>query len=99
MGIDGIGHENPRRSPATGISPPMSNPRLPTPKLRQIIQFEPSELSAREGARALSLSHGAISKYRCAVRDAGVTWDDAQRLDDAELERRIWKARAERKPR
>ena len=71
----------------------MSNPRLPTPKLRQIIQFEASELSAREVARALSLSHGAISKYRCAVRAAGVTGDEAQRLDDAELERRIWKAR------
>jgi transposase len=75
----------------------MSNPRLPTPKLRQIIQFESSELSAREVGRALNLSHGAISKYRCAVRAAGVSWDEAQRLDDADLERRIWQARAERK--
>ena len=82
-----------------GISPPLSNPRLSTPKLRQIIQFESSELSAREVGRALSLSHGAISKYRCAVRAAGVSWDEAQRLDDAELERRIWQARAERKRR
>jgi hypothetical protein len=49
----------------------MSNPRLRTPKLRQIIQFESSELSAREVGRALSLSHGAVSKYRCAVRAAG----------------------------
>jgi transposase len=100
MGKEGIGHENPRRSLShAGISPPMSNPRLPTPKLRQIIQFESSELSAREVGRALSLSHGAVSKYRCAVRAAGVSWEEAQRLDDAELERRIWQARAERKPR
>ena len=77
----------------------MSNPRLPTFKLRQVIQFESSELSAREIGRALNLSHGAIAKYRCAVRAAGVSWDEAQRLDDAELERRIWQARAERKPR
>jgi len=77
----------------------MSTPRLPTPKLRQIIQFESSELSAREVARALNLSHGAISKYRCAVRAAGVSWDEAQRLDDIELERRIWTARIEHKPR
>ena len=77
----------------------MSNPRLPTPKLRQIIQFESSELSAREVGRALSLSHGAISKYRCAVRAAGVSWEEAQRLDDMELERRIWTARTEHKPR
>jgi transposase len=77
----------------------MSNPRLPTFKLRQIIQFESSELSARELARALNLSHGAISKYRCAVRIAGMNWEEAQHLDDAELERRIWTARTERKPR
>ena len=77
----------------------MSNPRLPTFKLRQIIQFESSELSAREIGRALNLSHGAVSKYRSAVRAASVSWEEAQRLDDAELERRIWKARTERKPR
>jgi hypothetical protein len=28
-------------------------------------------------------------------RAAEVSWDEAQRLDDAELERRIWKARTE----
>jgi|SRR5712664_368390 len=77
----------------------MSNPRLPTPKLRQIIQFELSELSAREVGRALSLSHGAVSKYRSAVRAAGVSWEESQHLDDAELERRIWQARAEHKAR
>jgi transposase len=82
-----------------GISPPMSNPRLPTPKLRQIIQFESSKLSAREVGRALTLSHGAVSKYRCVVRAAGVSWEEAQQLDDAELERRIWQARAEHKTR
>ena len=77
----------------------MSNPRLPTPKLRQIIQFELSELSAREVGRALNLSHGVVSKYRSAVRAAGVSWEEAQHLDDTELERRIWQARAERKTR
>jgi hypothetical protein len=77
----------------------MSNPRLPTPKLRQIIQFESSKLSAREVGRALTLSHGAVSKYRCAVRAAGISWEDTQQLDDAELERRIWQARAEHKMR
>jgi transposase len=75
----------------------MSNPRLPIAKLRQIIQFESSKLSAREVGWALALSHGAVSKYRCAVRAAGISWEEAQLLDDAELERRIWQARAERK--
>jgi transposase len=100
MGKAGIDDENPRRSQShAGILPPMSNPRLPTFKLRQIIQFESSELSAREVARALNLSHGVISKYRFAMLAAAVSWDEAQRLDDVELERLIWKARAERKPR
>ena len=74
----------------------MSNPRISIAQLKQIIQFESSELTARAVGRALNLSHGAVSKYRCAVRAAGVRWEEAQHLDDAELERRIWQARAQR---
>lgn len=74
----------------------MPNPRISIAKLKQIIQFESSELTAREIGRALSLSHGVVSKYRCAVRAAGLTWEASQNLDDTELERRIWQARAER---
>lgn len=74
----------------------MSNPRISIAQLKQIIQFESSELTAREIGRALKLSHGAVSKYRIAVRIAGLTWQEAQNLDDTELERRIWQARAER---
>ena len=74
----------------------MSNPRISIAQLKQIIQFESSRLSAREIGRALNLSHGAVSKYRCAVRTAGLRWEQAQSLDDTELERRIWQARAER---
>jgi hypothetical protein len=74
----------------------MSNPRLSIDKLRQIIQFESSELSAREVGRASNVSHGAVAKCRCAVRAAGVSWEEAQHLDDAELERRIWQTRAAR---
>ena len=73
----------------------MSNPRISIAKLKQIIQFESSELTAREIGRALKLSHGVVSKYRIAVRVAGLTWQEAQNLDDTELERRIWQARAE----
>jgi transposase len=62
------------------------------------MQFESSELTMREIGRALQLSAGAVSKYRCAVRKAGLTWDDAQRLTDDELERRVWQARASTRP-
>jgi transposase len=77
----------------------MSNRRISIAQLKQIMQFESSEWSAREIGRALNLSHGAVSKYRYAVRAAGMRWEEAQQLDDAELERRIWQARAERKTR
>jgi len=38
----------------------------------------------REIGRALQLSAGAVSKYRCAVRKAGLTWEEAQHLTDTE---------------
>ena len=77
----------------------MSNPRIPIAKLRQLLQLESSELTTREAARALNLSQGAVWKYRCAVRLAGLTPEQAQVLDDAALERRIWQARESRTPR
>ncbi|HWM70068.1 MAG TPA: IS21 family transposase [Steroidobacteraceae bacterium] len=77
----------------------MTNQRISVTKLRQLMQFESSELTMRDIGRALQLSAGAVSKYRCAVRIAGLTWNEAQHLADTELERRVWQARAERQPR
>ena len=77
----------------------MSNPRIPITALKQIIQFQSSELTTREIARALHLSQGAVSKYRQAVRLAGISAEEAQNLEDAELERRVWQARTARPPR
>ena len=58
----------------------MTNQRISVTKLRQLMQFESSELTMRDIGRALQLSAGAVSKYRCAVRIAGLTWNDAQHL-------------------
>jgi transposase len=77
----------------------MSNPRIPVATLKQLIQFQLSELTTREIGRALHLSQGAVSKYRQAVCLAGISAEEAQTLDDAELERRVWQARAARTPR
>jgi hypothetical protein len=59
-------------------------------KLKQIIQLQSSNLSVRELSRALSMSVGAVSKYLGMVRAAGISWEVAQDLDEAELERRIF---------
>lgn len=71
----------------------MTNSRLPIARLKQLIQLESSELSTREKARALGVSQGAVWKYQRALRLAGITEQDAQKLDETELERRVWQAR------
>src|SRR5581483_1081844 len=76
----------------------MSNPRISIAQLKQLIQFESSDLTMREIGRALSLSAGAISKYLCAVGAAGRIWEEAQHLEDAQLERRVWQARPKPRP-
>jgi transposase len=77
----------------------MSNPRISITTLKQLIQYQSSALTNRQIARALQLSPGAVSKYRRAVRAAGIAIEEMQKLDDMELERRVWEARVSRPPR
>lgn len=70
----------------------MPTPRITIAKLRQLLQFESSDLSTREIARALSLSQGAVCKYRSALHAAGVTQERAQALDDVALGHHLWPA-------
>jgi len=74
----------------------MTNPRISITTLKQLIQLQLTELTVREIGRALNLSQGAVSKYRCAVLAAGLTWEEALKLEEVELERRVWEARAAR---
>jgi transposase len=46
--------------------------------------------SVREAARASGLSAGAVSKTESRARNAGVTWDAVEGLDDEQLERRLY---------
>jgi transposase len=71
----------------------MSNPRISISTLKQLIQLQSNQLTTREIARALSLSPGAVSKYRRAVLAAALTWEQALGLEEVELERRVWAAR------
>ena len=68
----------------------MPNARISMSKLKQIIQLQSSNLSVRDLSRALGMSIGAVSKYLAAVRTAGLSWEVAQGLDEAALERRIF---------
>jgi hypothetical protein len=70
----------------------MPNERISIEKLKHLIQLLGNKLTTRAAARALNMSQGAVCKYSSAVRAAGIEWEEAQKLEDAELERRIWQA-------
>ena len=70
----------------------MPNERVSMSKLKQLIALHTSNLSVRAMGRALGLSVGAVSKYLRAVRAAGITADEAVRLSEMELERRVRRA-------
>jgi transposase len=61
-------------------------------KLKQLIGLQASNLSVRALSRAVGLSIGAVSKYLRAVRACGIEAAEAERLSEAELERRVFGA-------
>ncbi len=68
----------------------MPNLRISMSKLRRLIQLQSSNLNVRAMGRALSMSTGAASKYVTAIREAGLTGEEALALSDPELERRVF---------
>ena len=68
----------------------MPNERVSMSKLKQLIALQTSNLSVRAMGRALGLSVGAVSKYLRAVRAAGISPEEAERLSETELERRVF---------
>jgi transposase len=76
----------------------MPNERVSMSKLKQLIALQTSNLSVRAMGRALGLSVGAVSKYLRAVRAAGITADEAERLSEMELERRVFGPSPPEKP-
>ena len=63
----------------------MPNLRISMSKLRRLIQLQSSNLNVRAMGRALSMSTGAVSKYVTAIREAGLTGEEALSLSDPEL--------------
>ena len=72
----------------------MPNLRISMSKLRRLIQLQSSNLNVRAMGRALSMSTGAVSKYVTAIREAGLTEEEALALSDPELERRVFGAKS-----
>jgi transposase len=69
----------------------MPTERLPMRKIREILRLRrQQELSVREAARALGVSVGVVSKTCSRAEKAGVNWEVAEGLTDAELEERLY---------
>ena len=69
----------------------MPTERLPMRKIREILRLRrQKELSVREAARALGVSVGVVSKTSSRAEKAGLSWEVAEGLNDAELEERLY---------
>lgn len=70
----------------------MATERLQMRKIREILRLrrEQQGLSVREAARALGISVGAVSKTSSRAEKAGLTWEVAEAMTDAELEARLY---------
>jgi len=69
----------------------MATERLPMRKIREILRLRwHQELSVRRTASSLGVSLGAVSETTRRARAAGLTWPEAEQVDEAELERRLY---------
>jgi len=68
----------------------MPNERISMSKLKQLIGLQSSNLSVRALSRALGLSVGAVSKYLRALRACRIEAEEAEKLSEVELERRVF---------
>lgn len=60
-------------------------------KIREVLRLKLEHgCSQREISAATGLSKGAVCAYLRRAREAGVTWDAAQTLDDVQLERQLF---------
>jgi transposase len=69
----------------------MAGKRLTMRKTREILRLRWALLrSVRETSRALGLSTGVIDKATYRAKAAGLSWEAAEQLDDAQLEQRLY---------
>ena len=76
----------------------MPTPKVPMSKQRQILQLlHDAHLSTREIAAAVHVSKSSVSDIARAARLAGLDWEAANKLNDDELNARIYRPGTVRK--
>lgn len=69
----------------------MSKERLSMRKTKEILRLRLSQgLTVRETSRSVGVSTGVVDKAVCRARTAGLSWEAAEALDEAELEVRLY---------
>jgi len=70
----------------------MPTPRITMRQIREVLRLHlQAGLSYAETGRALKMAKSTVGAVVLMARAAGVDWATAQRLDDAELERRLYR--------
>jgi len=65
----------------------MPTPKVPMSKIRRVLQqLHEARLSQRETARATGVSKTSVSEIASCARAVGLTWAQAQELDDEALQ-------------
>jgi transposase len=68
----------------------MATERLEVRHIREILRLRAQGRTVREVARSIGKSLGVVSKTAARAAKAGVTWEVAEGLDDAQLEQRLY---------
>jgi len=69
----------------------MANRRLPMRKIKEVLRLKyECGLSAREIARSCQVSRSTVADYLMKAQAAGLSWSEAARLTDTEIEERLF---------
>lgn len=69
----------------------MATERLPMRKIREVLRLRwELRRTVREVSRALDISVGVVAKIVARAKTAGLSWEDAEKLDEVGLEERLY---------
>src|SRR3954471_3724798 len=68
-------------------------------KVREVLRLKHEQgLSERQIESAVSVGHGTVGAYIRRAADAGLSWEEASKLSDAEVEARLFQQMARNEP-
>ena len=68
----------------------MAQKRLPVRKIREVLRLKAADISDRQIAIAIGCSRSSVQRCLKRAAEAGLGWPLPDKLDDAELEARLY---------